>query len=150
MVGRPLTATADVAHPPDAVFTFLSDLRNHWRLEPHFLELEGMGPGGGRVRVRGPLGLSRAAETAVVGAERPRLLTGTARIGRGTEGLVRWEIVPVPGSSRVTFSADVVRASALDRVLLVLGGRWWLLRIVRRAVERLGASIDAQLPDRGG
>jgi hypothetical protein len=98
---------------------------------------------GGRVRMRGPFGLSRVAETAVAGTERPRLLTGTASIGRGTRGAVRWEIEPaVPGSSHVRFTAEVVQASPLDRVVLALGGRWWLARIVRTAVQRLGVAID--------
>jgi hypothetical protein len=120
-------------------------LRNHWRLEPHFLELADMDSSGGVVRVRGPLGISRVARTRVVGTQRPSLLTGTAGIGRGTEGAVRWEIAEiVPGTSRVRFSAHVERASTLDRVLLTLGGRWWLARIVRRAVARLGAVLDAQ------
>jgi len=102
---------------------------------------------GGRVRVRGPLGLSRVAETAVARTERPRLLTGTAAVGRHTRGAVRWEIEPsVPGTSRVRFSAEVERASAFDRVVLACGGRWWLARIVSRAVQRLGAVLDAQPP----
>lgn len=126
------------------MFEFLSDLRNHWRLEPHFLELEHMGTDGGLVRVRAPLGLSRIARTAVVSTERPRLLTGTAEIGRSTLGRVRWEIAPatVPDTSHVTFSAEVVRASPLDRILLALGGRWWLARIVRAAVARLAVALD--------
>ena len=134
-----------MSHPPDVVFEFLSDLRNHWRLEPHFLELDGMSADGGVVRVKGPLGISRVARTRVVGAERPRLLRGVAELGRGTIGAVRWEITPaVPGTSQVQFSAVVERASTLDRVLLACGGRWWLNRIVQVAVERLGAVLDAQ------
>ena len=56
------------------MFAFLSDLRNHWRLEPHFLELDDVGARGGRVRIKGPLGLSRVARTAVesAGVERTR------------------------------------------------------------------------------
>jgi hypothetical protein len=127
------------------VFKFLSDLRNHWRLEPHFLELDGMNEGGGVVRVRGPLGLSRVARTKVVAAEPPSTLRGRAELGRRTVGAVRWEITPsVPGTSHVRFTAEVERASALDRVLLACGGRWWLVRIVRTAVQRLDAVLDAQ------
>jgi hypothetical protein len=97
---------------------------------------------GGRVRVKGPLGVSRVAQTAVVAAERPRLLTGTAEVGRTTRGAVRWEIEPVvPGTSRVRFTACVERVSPLDRVLLACGARWWLARIVARAVQRLGAEL---------
>jgi Polyketide cyclase / dehydrase and lipid transport len=124
------------------VFEFLSDLRNHWRLEPHFLELEHVGKNGGRVRVKGPLGLSRVARTEVVDAARPTLLRGRADIGRGTVGAVRWEIAPRDGGSRVTLSAEVERVSALDRVLLACGGRRWLGGIVTRAVARLGTSIS--------
>ena len=134
-----------MSHPPDVVFEFLSDLRNHWRLEPHFLELDGMGADGGVVRVRGPLGVSRVARTYVDAAERPSQLRGHAEIGRGTRGAVRWEITPsVPGTSHVEFSAVVERATPLDRVLLACGGRWWLKRIVGAAVGRLGAVLDAQ------
>jgi hypothetical protein len=58
---------------------------------------------------------------------------------------VRWEIEPlVPGTSLVRFSAQVERASAFDGVLLACGGRWWLARIVSRAVQRLDAVLDAQ------
>ena len=134
-----------MSHPPDVVFEFLSDLRNHWLLEPHFLEPDGMDADGGVVRVSGPFGISRVARTYVDGAEPPSLLRGHAEIGRGTFGAVRWEITPaVPGTSRVRFSAVVERAAPFDRVLLACGGRWWLQRIVNAAVERLGAVLDAQ------
>ncbi len=74
-------------------------------------------------------------------------MTGTADIGRGTQGSVRWDTDPdVPGTSQVHFTAEVVGASTLDPVLLVCGGRWWLARIMRAAVQQLGAALDAQLP----
>jgi Polyketide cyclase / dehydrase and lipid transport len=119
------------------VFEFLSDLRNHWRLEPHFLELEDMRADGGRVRVRAPLGVSRVARTRVVSAEPPSLLRGTAEIGRATRGAVLWELAPAAAGTRVQFTAEVERVSALDRVLLACGGGWWLRRIVAAAVARL-------------
>jgi hypothetical protein len=98
---------------------------------------------GGVVRVKGPFGGSRVARTSVLAAERPSLLRGSAEIGRGTVGAVRWELEPSARGTRVTFTADVVRASGLDRLLLAFGGRWWLTRIVRAAVGRLGAALDA-------
>ena len=96
----------------------------------------------GRVRVKGPLGLSRVARTEVVGAERPRELRGRAELGRSTRGAVRWDIAPVPDGSQVSFSAHVEQASLLDRLVLFAGGRWWLGRIVRAAVGRLGVVLD--------
>jgi hypothetical protein len=98
---------------------------------------------GGRVRVNGPLGLSRVAVTSVVAADPPHTLHGRAEVGRTTCGAVRWEIEPDVEGSRVTFTAEVERASLLDRVLLACGARWWLARIVARAVSRLGTSISS-------
>jgi hypothetical protein len=104
-----------------------------------------MNDGGGVVRVRGPFGLSRVARTQVLVAVEPSTLRGRAEIGRGTIGVVRWAITPtVPGTCHVRFTAEVERASAFDRLLLACGGRWWLARIVRTAVQRLGAVLDAQ------
>jgi hypothetical protein len=65
-------------------------------------------------------------------------LRGRAEIGAGTVGEVHWQIEPRRGGSRVTLSARVVRARPLDRVLLLLGGRWWLGRVFAEAVEQLG------------
>jgi hypothetical protein len=97
---------------------------------------------GGRVRVKGPLGVSRIARTSVVGAEAPHTLRGRAEIGSRTRGAVHWEIAPSSSGSHVRLTAAVERASLLDRVVLACGGRWWLGRIVERAVQRLGTSIS--------
>jgi hypothetical protein len=102
-----------------------------------------MAADGGAVRVKGPLGLSRTARTKVVTAEAPSLLRGQADIGRRTRGAVRWELTPSSNGTHVTFTAEVERASMLDRLLLLGGGRWWLARIVRAAVGRLNAALDA-------
>jgi hypothetical protein len=104
-----------------------------------------MDEGGGVVRVRGPFGLSRVARTQMLAAEPLSTLRGRAEIGRGTIGAVRWEITPAePGTCHVRFTAEVECASAFDRLLLACAGRWWLARIVRTAVQRLGAVLDAQ------
>ena len=54
-----------VAAPLERVFDFLADLRNHWRLERRFLELDELGEDGGTIRLKGPLGLSRTVQTSV-------------------------------------------------------------------------------------
>jgi hypothetical protein len=110
-------------------------------LEDRFVELEGVEPDGGRVRIVGPLGISRVARTRVVATDEPSNLRGTAEIGAGTRATVRWQIEPVAGGSRVTLAAQVDRASALDCALLALGGRWWLRRIFQSAAERLDAVL---------
>jgi hypothetical protein len=122
------------------VFAFLADLRNHWRLSRRFAALDTLDSdlAGGQVRIRGPLGLSRLARTRVLEAEEPRRLAGRADIGRETVGAVRWEIEPNGSGSRVTLSAFVESASPLDRAVLALGGRRWLERVFREALDQLG------------
>jgi hypothetical protein len=97
---------------------------------------------GGRVRVKGPAGISRVARTRVIATDPPSALRGRAEIGRTTRATVRWRIESTGAGSTVTLTATVEQASALDRVLLLLGGRSWLGRLFRHAVERL----DAVLP----
>ena len=123
-------------HPPERVFAFLSDLHNHWQLEDSFIAVDGVGDGGGRIRIRGPLGISREARTEVVAVEPPSRLEGRAVLGK-TVGAVAWEIAPDGEGSRVSLSAHVGRATALDRLLLALGGRAWLRRRFATVLETL-------------
>ena len=55
-----IEAERAVAAPPERVFDFLADLRNQWRLERRFLELDELGEDGGTIRLKGldraPLG----------------------------------------------------------------------------------------------
>ena len=147
-----IQARTTLSHPPERVFGFLSDLRNHWRLEDAFVELgglEGDGPTGGRVRIKGPLRLSREVRTKVLAAEPPGATTpgrlrGRADVGRATVGHVGWEIARVPGGSDVRLWAEVERASPADRLLLAAGGRRWLTRIFMRTVANLGEVLGPQ------
>lgn len=125
---------------PERVFAFLADLRNHWQLSRRFAELEQLDGDrqGGRVRIRGPLGLSRVARTRVEDTIEPSELRGEARVGRSTLGVVRWTIDPDGSGSRVTLAAEVVRASALDRAVLAVGGELLLRRMFTEALDRLG------------
>jgi len=137
---RPVSASAHLEQPPERVFEFLADLRNHWRLTQRLAALETLdGDGaGGRVRIGGPLGLSRVARTRVVGMDPPRALHGQAHVGRRTVGLVHWRIEPNGQGSHVTLSAVVERATRLDRLILAVGGRRLLARAFADAVAQLG------------
>jgi hypothetical protein len=95
---------------------------------------------GGRVRMVGPLGIGRVAQTRVIAAEPSSRLRGTADLGGGTRAAVSWDIEPAGGGSRVTLTARVERSSALDRLLLTIGGRWWLERMFRSALLKLGTA----------
>jgi uncharacterized protein YndB with AHSA1/START domain len=138
-----ITAETVVDAPPARVFAFLSDLRNHWRLEGKFVALDALDDDakGGRVRMVGPLGLGRVARTRVVAADPDTALRGSAELGGGTRATVRWDIAPHERGSRVTLAATIDHASPLDRVLLALGGRAWLERLFSSAVRRLDAVL---------
>ena len=118
------------------MFEFLSDLHNHWQLEDSFIAVNGVGDGGGRILIRGPLGITREARTQVVEAEAPSRLVGRAVLGT-TVGEVAWEIRPEGSGSLVSLSAEVERASTSDRLLLALGGRRWLTRRFASVLETL-------------
>ncbi len=131
-----IDARAKLSHPPDRVFGFLADLRNHWRLEDAFIEVAGLNGEtgdrltGARVRINGPLGVYREATTRVLSAvppdgSSPGRLSGQAEVGRVTIGRVGWEIARArEGGSDVRLWAEVERASLPDRVLLALGALW--------------------------
>jgi hypothetical protein len=112
------------------VFAFLHDLDNHWLLADRFIEvvhLDGGGEGG-KVRLRGPLGLGRTVTTRVVTAEPVSSIVGTADLSGGTQATVRWTLTPIEGGTQVELAAYVERAGALDRLLLAMGARRWLRR----------------------
>jgi hypothetical protein len=141
-------AAALVNAPPEAVFGFLADLENHWRLAGRFVEVvdlhrpAGGGPAdGGRVRVRGPLGMRRTVTTRVVAARSPRLMIGTAEIGTGTRARVSWSLAGHLGSTRVRLAAAIERTGRVDGLLLALGGRAWLRRRFELTLERLAEEL---------
>ena len=147
---RSIAATGHLQHSADVVFEFLSDLRNHWRLEERFFELDDVTADRGRVRIRGPLGLRRVARTKVLEAEPPGpvgRLHGHAEIGRSTRGDVFWEIAPADGGSNVTLAAVPDRLGLLDTLLLAMGGRRWMCALLRDALARLDAVLAEQTPD---
>lgn len=135
-------AEREISAPPERVFGFLSDLRNHWRLEERaFLALEEVGEKSGVIRLKGPLGLSRRARTRVLEAEAHRRVAGRADLSLGTVGLVAWEILPRGATSVVRLSAEVATASLPDRVVLALGGKRWIRGLFERALVNLDAAL---------
>lgn len=136
-----IDASEVVPAPRETVFGFLSDLGNHWSVAGRWIEvvaLDGEGDGG-RVRIRGPLGVRRTAVTSVERVDPPERLEGTALLGR-TEARVAWTLREQPGGgTEVRLAATVVRAGPLDRAVLVLGGASWLRRLFAATLSRLAA-----------
>jgi hypothetical protein len=139
-----------VIHAPQAaLFAFLEDLDNHWQLTGGVVEPLGPSDGGARVLIHGPLGLRREATTRIDTATASEL-TGTARVGGGTEAIVAWRLRADGDGTEVALSIDVLRASGRDRLALALVGGSWLRGRLARALERLedraldgGLDVDA-------
>jgi hypothetical protein len=142
---EPIEADGLVPAGREAVFAFLADLANHWDLADRWVEVVSITPAhdGGRVAVRGPLGLRRTVDTRVDEIAPPERLEGTARLGR-TCAVVRWELRPDPRGTRVHLVATVLAAGALDRLLLAAGGRAWLRRRFTMTLSRLAQRVAAR------
>jgi len=129
-----------VAASPEAVFAFLSDLENHWKLAGRWVEVVALEDSNGSVRIHGPLGLRRTARTTVVDAHPSQVMHGTAELSGGTRALIAWELSEDVGGTAVRLSAEVEHAALPDHVLLALGGRAWM----RRRFDAILARLDEQ------
>jgi hypothetical protein len=139
---EPIEADGLVPAGRDAVYAFLADLANHWDLADRWVEVVSLTPAhdGGRVTVRGPLGLRRTVDTRVDDVEPPGRIEGTALLGR-TRAVVRWELRPEPRGTRVHLVATVLAAGPLDRLLLAAGGRAWLRRRFTVTLNHLAQTV---------
>jgi uncharacterized protein YndB with AHSA1/START domain len=140
-VAGAIEASVVIAAPPEALYERLALLRNHWALADRWVEVVSVNGGGdgGVVKLNGPLGLSRTAQTTVERLEPPRRIEGVAKIGGGTEGRVSWTFARDGEGTLVTLQAELVEAKPLDRALWALGGRQWLESRLRATLARLRA-----------
>ena len=136
-IGRPVIEAARlVESPPAKVFEFLADLENHWQLADRAIEVLDAGQAGGRVRIRGPLGVGRTAVTTVDEVNDSEL-RGSAAIGRRTRGHVRWSLAERDGDTLVRLEVYADSLGPMDALLLRLGGRRWLRVVFGRILARL-------------
>jgi uncharacterized protein YndB with AHSA1/START domain len=138
-----VNASQLIPAPPERVFDFLSDLENHWQLADGAISVVSVVPGdGGRVRMRGPLGVRRTAVTSVDQVDPPRRIAGTARVGSRTRACVIWSLEPDGAGTNVQLTARVEDASPLDRLLLTAYGRYWLESRFGRILSTLAERFE--------
>lgn len=125
-----------IAASPEAVFTFLERLENHWKLAGRWVEPLAIDHDSGRVRIHGPLGLRRTAATKVEDAQ-DDVIHGTAELSGGTVARIAWDLRSAANGTAVRLTAVVERAHPLDRALLALGGGVWMRRRFGSTLERL-------------
>jgi hypothetical protein len=151
---REIRASRLVEAPREGAFAFLADLENHWRLADRFIDvlsLDRQRDGrahGGRVRMRGPLGVRRTAGTRVLAADPPQQIVGVADVGRRTRAFVRWKLSEGEDATGVLLEAAIDRLGALDRLLLLLGGRAWLARRFRAVLDQLAEHFERDQSER--
>jgi Polyketide cyclase / dehydrase and lipid transport len=155
-----IEAKAVVPAPREEVFAYLADFRNHCRLLDPWIDVLSFEPAdgsdpdaparGGRVRMRGPLGVSRTATTRVVAVEPPARLAGTAEVGHRTLARVGWTLEPAEDSTEVTLTAEVERVGPFDWVLLLLGGAAWMRRRFRSVLAMLAGAVAPRTPPEAG
>lgn len=118
-----------MAAPATAVYAFLLERENHWRLDGPRIQLLELAPGSGprmqgRLVVRGPFAIRRTASIRLVGYRPPALLDGVAKIGRRTRVHVRWNLHATGAeTTRVELTATISPIAVIDRLLLALGGQ---------------------------
>lgn len=141
-----VNASQHIRAERERVFDFLSDLENHWQLADGAISVVSVEPGdGGRVRMRGPLGVHRTAVTSLDEIRAPEAIGGTAHVGARTRARVTWTLGLDGGTSTVvTLSAKVEQASPLDRLLLAGGGRAWLESRFERILATLAERFEIQ------
>ena len=142
-----VAATRTIAAPPERIFAFLERFDRHWELLGRRLEpLRAYDGRRSRARLHGPLGVRRTLWIELAELRPPRELTGRVEAGGGrTVGTVRWVVAPA-GSARattVTLTARTEIAGALDRLLLLAGGRRWLRQSLELVLARLEARVAA-------
>lgn len=133
---RPVVARAEVPVPREELYARLADLRSHWRIAGRWVEPLALDDDGGVVRLRGPLGMTRTVRTSLDDREAPRRLAGAAVVG-GTEAEISWTFEERGATTLVTLRADVLRATAWDRVVLFVFARRWLARRFAATLSRL-------------
>jgi len=143
--GPPVRAETLVGAAPERIYGFLAELDNHSVLGDRYLRVERLSRerDGGVIRVGAPFGVRRTASTTVTTAIAPRRFGGTAAVGARTRAHACWEIETNERGARVALEATVCSTGILDRLLLAVGGRWWLRRRFRLTLARLAAVLEA-------
>ena len=142
-------AEALVPAAREEVFAFLSDLENHWRLaHGRVAVLELTGPRGARtggsIRLQGPFGSGRRAQTSVTATDPPGHMSGRAELSGKTVAAVSWTLLHRDSATLVQLRGRIESLGAMDRVLLALGGRRWMQRMFGEVLGALAVELAAR------
>jgi polyketide cyclase/dehydrase/lipid transport protein len=149
-----VSAEREISVPRERVFRFLADLGCHWRLSDAAIELHAVrrerDGAHGIIELHPPVPVDRTAVTELQRVQGGAIVAGTVRMGMRTSADVTWSLDSRGRSTLVRLTAVVRRAGPLDRVLLRVGGAWWLGRRFRVVLARLERELDSQPPPPSG
>lgn len=135
----------EIARPAEAVFAFLADLDNHWRVAGRRVvpAYRLRSPTEATVRF-GPPGFRRWADTSIDRTEPPRFIEGSAVSGE-SDGTTRWRLEP-RGADRthVRFEQELRPRGLRDRLALATAGRIWLPRQYAGVLRRLKGLLEQE------
>ena len=144
-----------ISAPREEVFDYVADLAgrvaycDHYMKDIHLTRPNSAGKGAAaRFRLDAPFG-AQWAEIAVAEHDRPRRLSEAGRIGRlgrTTFGAVYDFTAESPALTRVELTTWSEPATRWDAVRESLGGRRWLRRQSKRALERLRRIFEEGSP----
>lgn len=143
---RPFTVHASISAPREEVFDFIGDLANRPSYCDHYMQdfrlahpkSHGQGAAA-RFRLEAPL-VSTWCEIETAEYDRPRRIVERGRLWRlgRTRAVAVYELLAdAPGLTRVELSAWTEPATRLDALKESLGGRRWMRRQTKAALERL-------------
>jgi uncharacterized protein YndB with AHSA1/START domain len=148
----PFTVSIVVSAPREQVFDYLQDIANHREFTDHYLvdwhltRIDSVGRGAGaRFRVKAPGNRFSWGDSTFAEVERPHRIVEIGRTGKNNRIRTRgvYDLAPAAsGSTRVSFTLETVPATLSDRVMEGLGGRAWLRRKNRRALQRLRGILE--------
>ncbi|MFN2613136.1 MAG: SRPBCC family protein [Solirubrobacterales bacterium] len=151
----PTTVSNSVDAPPERVYEAVCDLglrplfADHFQKDFRLARIESSGSGAAARFQVSPPGLGRLwVETVIAEAERPSRVVEHGRCGRlGRITLVTtWEMLERDGGTDVQLTFLSRTGNPFDRAREVLGARRWYRRKWRKALRRLAALVEGDLP----
>jgi len=79
--------------------------------------------------------------TVMTSRDDPSTVAGVALIGSQKVADIVWSLDVRGAATLVRLSATTGELSARERVLLVVGGRWWIRRRFGKVLERLDRAV---------
>jgi hypothetical protein len=144
-------ATIEVSRLVDAsrdrIHAFLADVRFHSLLSDRGLQLivaTDSADGSratGLIRVNPPGPVEETVSTVMTSRDGPSTVAGVALIRSRKVADIVWSLDVRGAATLVRLSATTGDLSARERVLLVVGGRWWIRRRFGKVLERLDRAV---------